>query len=132
MFMLPFNSGEHWVLTIIDPDQSTAYFMDPLKRRLPTGDWMKIVESAIAMFNAERQKKGRSSVLWKNLAGIPPQPNNKECGYFVMRYMRDIIEDKDLTLFPRKWERRGNSQYTQAYIDMMRNEWAKYVVKAYV
>ncbi|PRQ34678.1 putative Ulp1 protease family catalytic domain-containing protein [Rosa chinensis] len=87
---------------------------------------------AFGMFNAERKKKGRSSVIWKNLAGIPPQPSNKECGYFVMRYMRDIIEDKDLSLFATKWERRGSSQYTQEDIDQLRNEWAKFVVKTYV
>ncbi|XP_062018079.1 uncharacterized protein LOC133734441 [Rosa rugosa] len=133
MFMLPFNSGDHWILTIIHPDEGTAYFMDPLKRRLPTGDWMSIVETAIGMYNVAMNRKGaRSSTKWKNLAGIPPQPSNKECGYFVMRYMRDIIEDKDLSLFATKWERRGNSQYTQADIDEIRNEWAKFVVKSYV
>ncbi|PRQ37372.1 putative Ulp1 protease family catalytic domain, transposase, Tnp1/En/Spm [Rosa chinensis] len=132
MFMLPYNSVDHWMLTIADPDRGTAYFMDPLKKRLPTGDWMSLLETAFGMFNAERKKKGRSSVIWKNLAGIPPQPSNKECGYFVMRYMRDIIEDKDLSLFATKWERRGNSQYTQEDIDKLRNEWAKFVVKTYV
>ncbi|PRQ43768.1 putative Ulp1 protease family catalytic domain-containing protein [Rosa chinensis] len=132
MFMLPYNSGDHWMLTIVNPNQGTAYFLDPLKRRLPTGDWMSIVETALGMYNSERKRKGRSSVMWKNLAGIPPQPSNKECGYFIMRYMRDIIEDKDLSLFLVKWERRGSSHYTQADINQMRNEWAKFVVKAYV
>ncbi|PRQ36411.1 putative Ulp1 protease family catalytic domain-containing protein [Rosa chinensis] len=132
MFMLPYNSCDHWMLTIVNPNQGTAYFLDPLKRRLPTGDWMSIVETALGMYNSERKRKGRSSVMWKNLAGIPPQPSNKECGYFIMRYMRDIIEDKDLSLFLVKWERRGSSHYTQADINQMRNEWAKFVVKAYV
>ncbi|KAM5584191.1 hypothetical protein ABKV19_003845 [Rosa sericea] len=82
MFMLPYNSGDHWTLTLVDPDKETAYFMDPLKR-LPTGDWMSIVETVVRMYNAEKKKQGRSSVQWKNLAGIPPQPSNKECGYFI-------------------------------------------------
>lgn len=37
--------SDHWTLTLVDPDKQTAYFMDPLKRRLPTGDWMSIVET---------------------------------------------------------------------------------------
>ncbi|KAM5574764.1 hypothetical protein ABKV19_013952 [Rosa sericea] len=46
--------------------------------------------------------------------------------------MRDIIENKDMSLFPSKWERRGSSQYTQANIDQVRNEWGKFVVNTYV
>ncbi|XP_062026022.1 uncharacterized protein LOC133742378 [Rosa rugosa] len=120
------------MLTLVDPEKGTAYFMDPLKRRLPIGDWMSIVDTAMRMYNAEKNKQSRSSLHWKNLAGIPPQPSNKECGYFIMRYMRDMIEDKDMSLFPSKWERRGSSQYTQADIDQVRNEWGKFVVNTYV
>ncbi|PRQ34646.1 putative Ulp1 protease family catalytic domain-containing protein [Rosa chinensis] len=83
------------------------------------------------MYNAHKGRKGQSSVLWKNLSGIPPQPNAKDCGYFVMRYMRDIIEDKDLT-FVNKWERRSNLVYSQEDIDVMRCEGAKFVVKSYM
>ncbi|XP_061995506.1 uncharacterized protein LOC133713482 [Rosa rugosa] len=128
MFMLPYNSGDHWMLTLVDPEKGTAYFMDVLNRCLPTGDWMSIVDIAMRMYNAEKNKQSRCSVHWKNLAGIPPQPSNKECEYFIMRYMRDIIEDKDMSLFPSKWKRRGNSQYTQTDIDQVRNEWGKFVV----
>ncbi|XP_024193342.1 uncharacterized protein LOC112185470 [Rosa chinensis] len=105
--------------------------MDPMKRRLPTGEWVSIVDSAISMYNAHKGRKGRSSPIWKNLSGIPPQPNNKECGYFVMRYMRDIIEDKDFS-FVNKWERRSSLVYTQVDIDEIRNEWARFVVNRYV
>ncbi|XP_040366417.1 uncharacterized protein LOC112176242 [Rosa chinensis] len=83
------------------------------------------------MYNAHKGRKGRSSPLWKNLSGIPPQPSSKECGYFIMRYMRDIIEDKDFS-FVNKWERRSNHIYTQVDIDEMRNEWARFVVNRYV
>ncbi|PRQ54700.1 putative Ulp1 protease family catalytic domain, transposase, Tnp1/En/Spm [Rosa chinensis] len=84
IFMLPYNSDKHWVLTIVDPEQEIVYFMDPMKRRLPTGEWVSIVDSAISMYNAHKGRKGRSSPLWKNLSGIPPQPSSKECGYFIM------------------------------------------------
>ncbi|XP_024179791.2 uncharacterized protein LOC112185725 [Rosa chinensis] len=131
IFLLPYNADNHWMLTVVNPEENTVYFMDPLKRRLPTGEWRSIVDTAIAMYNAHKGKKGRSSVLWKNLAGIPPQPSSTECGYFVMRYMRDIIEDKDLS-FVRKWERRSNYMYSQEDIDVIRNEWAKFVVKSYM
>ena len=28
--------------------------------------------------------------------GIPEQTDSKTCGYFVMRYMKEIVEDKNL------------------------------------
>ncbi|KAK9942843.1 hypothetical protein M0R45_008491 [Rubus argutus] len=110
LFMLPYNSDSHWMLTVVDPDKETVYFMDPMKRRLATGEWTGIVDSAIGMYNSHKGRKGRSSVNWKNLAGIPPQPSDKECG----------------------WERRGNLRYSQENIDEVRNEWAKFVVNTYV
>ncbi|KAL6183900.1 hypothetical protein ACLB2K_045310 [Fragaria x ananassa] len=93
MFMLPYNSGDHWTLTVVDPDNDTVYFMDP---------------------------------------GMPFQPSDKECGYYVMRYMREIIKDKDTSRFVTKWDKRGSCKYTQEDFDEMRNEWADFAVKKYV
>ncbi|KAM5578461.1 hypothetical protein ABKV19_008661, partial [Rosa sericea] len=97
IFLLPYNASVHWMLIVIDPDNETVYFMDPLRRRLPGGEWKDIVDTAISMFKGERNKKGRSFGQWKNMAGIPSQPNDKQCGYFVLRYMRDIIHDTNLS-----------------------------------
>ncbi|XP_040375711.1 uncharacterized protein LOC121053167 isoform X1 [Rosa chinensis] len=51
--------------------------------------------------------------------------NDKQCGYFVMRY---IIHDTNLS-FADKWARRANHVYCQVKIDEVRNELASYVVK---
>ncbi|PRQ34707.1 hypothetical protein RchiOBHm_Chr5g0072081 [Rosa chinensis] len=45
-----------------------------------------------------------------------------------MRYMKEIVEDKSLDFFT-KWERRGKATYTQEDIDVVRNEWAKFMLK---
>ncbi|PRQ31131.1 putative Ulp1 protease family catalytic domain-containing protein [Rosa chinensis] len=63
--------------------------------------------------------------------GIPEQQSSKDCSYFIMRYMKDIVEDKNLEFFS-KWEKRGKAAYTQQHIDEVRNEWAKFVVKTYM
>ncbi|PRQ22883.1 hypothetical protein RchiOBHm_Chr6g0255101 [Rosa chinensis] len=60
--------------------------------------------------------------------GIPEQWTDKDCGYCIMRYMKDIVEDKNLDFFS-KWERRGKTAYTQQHIDEVRTEWVKFVVK---
>ncbi|KAL6199636.1 hypothetical protein ACLB2K_029419 [Fragaria x ananassa] len=132
VFMLPYNSGDHWTLTVVDPENDTVYFMDPVRRRIPCGDWAKIVKDAMVMANTAGKRNGRSSMIPKNLAGMPFQPSDKECGYYVMGYMRKIIEDKDTSRFVTKWDKRGSCKYTREYLDEVRNEWADFAVKKYV
>ena len=49
------------------------------------------------MYNSHTGKQSsRKSPIWKNLQGTPRQPTNVECGYYVMRFMRDIIHDAGL------------------------------------
>ncbi|XP_024188382.2 uncharacterized protein LOC112192748 [Rosa chinensis] len=119
------------MLTIIKLDEDTVYFMDPLKRRLITGEWKNIVDNGIKIHNAQVKNQSRKATTWKNCAGIPEQWTDKDCGYFIMRYMKDIVEDKNLDFFS-KWERRGKAAYTQQHIDEVRTEWAKFVVKTYM
>ncbi|BBN69911.1 hypothetical protein Prudu_1244S000200 [Prunus dulcis] len=45
---------------------------------------------------------GRKAVIWKTLSGTPKQPSSVECGYYVMRFMRDIIMDPSLA-FEKKY-----------------------------
>ena len=37
-------SSCHWMLTVVNPDEEIVHFMDPLKRRLVTGEWRNIVD----------------------------------------------------------------------------------------
>ncbi|KAL6558702.1 hypothetical protein OROMI_019052 [Orobanche minor] len=107
--------ASHWVLSIIDPENEKVYYLDPIRRRLPLGscEWKIVVNSL--------------------KAAVPHQPDAIQCGYYVMRYMRDIVEDKDQFNFVNKWSRRdGGLEYTQDEIDVVRNEWAKFIVSTYV
>ncbi|XP_024156196.1 uncharacterized protein LOC112164199 [Rosa chinensis] len=45
IFLLPYNAFVHWMLTVINPDNETVYFMDPLRRRLPGEEWKDIVDT---------------------------------------------------------------------------------------
>ncbi|PRQ30450.1 hypothetical protein RchiOBHm_Chr5g0024781 [Rosa chinensis] len=53
---------------------------------------------------------------------------DKTCGYWIMHYMRDIVEDKNQE-WSAKWERKANHYYTMENVDAVRAEWAKYVMK---
>ncbi|CAL9018721.1 unnamed protein product [Prunus brigantina] len=55
-----------------------------------------MLNSAIKMYNSHIGRQGRKATIWKTLPGTPKQPSSVECGYYVMRFMRDIIMDPSL------------------------------------
>ncbi|KAI5350623.1 hypothetical protein L3X38_003514 [Prunus dulcis] len=148
IFMMPYNPGRHWVLLIVRAKRETVYFLDPLPgNRVVDEEAKNIVNSAIKIYKSHIARAGRKSVIWKTLSGTPKQPSNVECGYYVMRLMRDIIMDPSLA-FEKKIRRnylhtfhvvfciindghyaKGNQEapYPQEAIDEVRNEWAEFV-----
>ncbi|VVA35167.1 PREDICTED: PRUPE_6G193600, partial [Prunus dulcis] len=94
IFMMPYIPGRHWVLLIVRAKRETVYFLDPLPgHRVVDEEAKNIVNSAIKIYNSHIGRAGRKAVIWKTLSGTPKQPSNVECGYYVMRFMRDIIND---------------------------------------
>ncbi|ONI01811.1 hypothetical protein PRUPE_6G160400 [Prunus persica] len=69
-----------------------------------SGTCIVVYMSAIKVLNVKRNRKGRKTPQWIILMGTPKQPTNTECGYFVMRYMKEIVEDKNLE-FASKWSK---------------------------
>ncbi|BBH05766.1 hypothetical protein Prudu_017251 [Prunus dulcis] len=87
----------HWILLIVRAKKETVYFLDPLPgHRVVDEEAKNIVNSAIKIYNTHIARAGRKNVIWKTLSGTPKQPSSVECGYYVMRFMRDIIMDPSL------------------------------------
>ncbi|KAL6272709.1 hypothetical protein ACE6H2_023401 [Prunus campanulata] len=108
--------------------KETVYFLDPLPgKRVVDEDGKNILNSALKMYNSHIGRVGRKAPLWKTLTGTPKQPSSVECGYYVMRFMRDIILDPSLE-FEKKFAK-GNDEapYPQAAIEEVRKEWAEFV-----
>ncbi|ONI22867.1 hypothetical protein PRUPE_2G155700 [Prunus persica] len=128
IFMMPYNPGRHWILLIVRAKKETVYFLDPLPgHRVVDEEAKNIMNSALKIYNTHIARAGRKNVIWKTLSGTPKQPSNVECGYYVMRFMRDIIMDPSLG-FENKYAK-GNQEasYPQEAIDEVRNEWAEFV-----
>ncbi|KAL6219919.1 hypothetical protein ACLB2K_007677 [Fragaria x ananassa] len=100
LFMVSYNSDQHWVFTVVEPEKENVYYMDPLRRRLPIAsvEWKSVINSAIAKYNTEKGKPSVNAVAWKNLG----------------------------------WDKRNKFVYTQDDLDVLRNEWAKFIISKYL
>ncbi|KAL5570916.1 hypothetical protein UlMin_020513 [Ulmus minor] len=96
IFLAPYNANSHWMLVAIDPFNNSAYFMDSMGRKAPND-----VKDA-----------------------APQQPGGVECGYYVMHFMKDIVEKHILSTSEKAFD---TKTYSQEEIDELRNEWAVYV-----
>ncbi|XP_074591931.1 uncharacterized protein LOC141847752 isoform X2 [Curcuma longa] len=111
----------HWILTVIEPYTEIVYVLDSLSHRMRYEDWKYIVEMALRLFNSNKGRKGRKKPVWEILQA-PRQPDGKQCGYYVMRFMRQIIAEIETI------ERDGlrsifkAAEYTRAEIDEVRSE----------
>ncbi|VFQ94256.1 unnamed protein product [Cuscuta campestris] len=96
-FLIPFNDVNHWALTVVKPNEEVVYYMDPLKRRIYSQEWTEVVDNAIVFYkNTMNTPMLKKKVSWENMAGIPMQKGSVDCGLFVMRYMKEICQDKEV------------------------------------
>ncbi|KAH6787328.1 hypothetical protein C2S52_006880 [Perilla frutescens var. hirtella] len=127
LVLVPCNVGEHWILTIIQPHKEHVILMDPLAHRNRDSTWKYVVDIAMNMFNAKLGKKGKKTPNWEVIKG-PIQPDSKQCGYYVMRFVNDIVKglakDDNISigsLFNKK-------EYSKVEIDEIREDWATCVI----
>ncbi|KAL6136929.1 hypothetical protein ACLB2K_062224 [Fragaria x ananassa] len=130
IYSIPYNTGQHWTLTIVNPELETTRYMDPLKRRLDGSEWSAIVTDSIKMYRGllRKQPRKKKASPWKPLLGVPIQKDDVSCGYYVMRYMKEIVEDNNIDL-DKKWGTRAGLTYTAEEIDEIRGEWAEHVLQ---
>ncbi|KAL8105256.1 hypothetical protein AgCh_029157 [Apium graveolens] len=67
-----------------------------------------------------------SIVIPCDTEGSSKQPGGHECGYVVMRNMKDIIEDKEMT-FITKWANKSRKSYKMEKLDVVRIEALAYI-----
>ncbi|RVW72464.1 hypothetical protein CK203_060492 [Vitis vinifera] len=91
---IPYNPNFHWVLVALDMRTMTAYYLDPIQKQ-PCDDLMEIVNMALRIHPPEKQRSSKREPTWVKVV-CPRQLGSVECGYYVMRYMKDIIVDPSL------------------------------------
>ncbi|RVW78576.1 hypothetical protein CK203_049758 [Vitis vinifera] len=107
----------HWVLVALDMRTMTAYYLDPMQKQ-PCDDLKEIVNMALRIHPPEKQRSSKREPTWVKVV-CPRQLGSVECGYYVMRYMKDIIVDPSLLSTKFK----GKKSYSEVELNEVRSEW---------
>ncbi|XP_059596859.1 uncharacterized protein LOC132254681 [Vitis vinifera] len=114
---IPYNPNFHWVLVALDMRTMTAYYLDPIQKQ-PCDDLKEIVNMALRIHPPEKQRSSKREPTWVKVV-CPRQLGSVECGYYVMRYMKDIIVDPSLLSTKFK----GKKSYSEVELNEVRSEW---------
>ncbi|KAK9714355.1 hypothetical protein RND81_06G087900 [Saponaria officinalis] len=92
--MAPIYNSNHWMLLVICPQTYTIYEFDPITSKAGRELYMKmVVPSALKRYklSAGHLKVTRREPLWKSVK-CPQQTKSVEYGFFVLRFMFDIVK----------------------------------------
>ncbi|XP_059599048.1 uncharacterized protein LOC104881908 [Vitis vinifera] len=121
LVFLPYNPRFHWVLAVIDLKSQIVYYLDSQLQQ-PYQDIKDIVNMGFRIFVSQKKKGSKKELKWMVVEG-PKQLDGVMCGYFVMRYMRDIIANR--SLLTSQFE--GKKTYSRAELDEVRSEWVSFL-----
>ncbi|XP_042424880.1 uncharacterized protein LOC122012415 isoform X2 [Zingiber officinale] len=87
--------------------------------------WKTMVTNGVKMYNASKGIAKASG--FKQLMGNLKQSGSVECGYCVMRYMKEIVECKNPQLEKMFAGTIKNQYYNQSQYDEVRSEWSEFI-----
>ncbi|KAA0068139.1 transposase [Cucumis melo var. makuwa] len=123
LVLAPFNPGGHWALLAINAYDETVYYLDSL-RTTSRVDIRYVTDMAITIFRSQKNiQTSRKQPIWKTMK-CPLQVRVVECGYYVMRYMRDIITNGSIVVTDLIDTR---TSYSQLELDEVRTELADFL-----
>ncbi|KAK1356780.1 hypothetical protein POM88_050036 [Heracleum sosnowskyi] len=138
LFLLPHNTNCHWILVSIWGGE--IFVLNPLPRSTTFPDLEKSISRAVVAFNIQ-VGRGNKALAVKYLSisfffcglvislGCPKQPGGIECGYVVMRYMKEIVMDREMS-FLKKWSSKSRKlSCSRADLDEVRCETAAHIEK---
>ncbi|KAI9124985.1 hypothetical protein K1719_003601 [Acacia pycnantha] len=115
-WLVPICEGNHWSLCAICPESNIIYWFDSLGRE-QSDDIEKIFTEALDMYHII----GEKNTIWLR-PNYHRQLGDKQCGYYVMGYMYDIIDLNQVHLLDTHFK--NLECYTQEDINFIRNLWS--------
>ncbi|CAH9148478.1 unnamed protein product [Cuscuta epithymum] len=126
-YLAPYHEGNHWTLCVICPNLNEVFWFDSIGGR-PTKQIKQIIDASFAQASLKGRKPvNRYKTTKWTVCPCPMQPGSVECGYYVMRFMYDIIsaqtnQNMNKIFAPHK-------KYTQGDLDIVRGMWCKALCK---
>ncbi|KAF4397761.1 hypothetical protein G4B88_025253 [Cannabis sativa] len=125
--VVPWNHGKHWVCAILVPQAYHVYYLDPLNAPITNRPIiLKTIKEAYDTYLMRRSMEIPKNLSIKELV-CPHQPSNIECGYYVMRMIKELVQSPNRRDYIKK-ELIDKKPYPKAMIDEMREEWATYML----
>ncbi|KAI5439139.1 hypothetical protein KIW84_024784 [Lathyrus oleraceus] len=133
LFFIPFNTGGHWLLLAINPIREIVYYLDSLGNDWTTYPDMKVlIDTVLQAFRAQRDiqtsRRGANSITWIKVA-CPQQRNQIDCGYFMLRFMRDTLALGRLKIPTDYFDEFKCAFYTKDQVDEIKEEWCQFMIK---
>lgn len=97
------------------------FILNPLPHSTSYPELEKAVSRGVQSFNIETGRGSRIPKI-KYIPGCPKQPG----GYVIMRYLKDITEDPEMS-FVKKWATRNRRTYEKKELDEVRCEALDYI-----
>ncbi|KAH7841193.1 hypothetical protein Vadar_026857 [Vaccinium darrowii] len=92
LVFIPHVSGFHWVLFVIDLSYPIVYYLDSLHGSIHQN--LKLILST-AIKLRDNAKNLERILAWKEVE-CPMQPMNVECGFYDMRFMKELIANRSM------------------------------------
>ncbi|XP_074319021.1 uncharacterized protein LOC141655927 [Silene latifolia] len=127
----PYFEGNHWMLAAINPKDGVVYWCDPTGTLEPRKFLKDTINLAITKLNSMDPLFGchpQKQLEWK-IIKCPTQPfGTVLCGYYVCRYMLEIIRGRYISIIP-NFMIKAPKTYSVEQIDEVREIWAEYALK---
>ncbi|XP_038895930.1 uncharacterized protein LOC120084092 isoform X2 [Benincasa hispida] len=125
LVLIPYNTGCHWILIIINLQENCVYVMDSLRSKI-LEEFQGVINTSLKNWQAKHSlEQYRTRIRWKPIK-CPRQFGAIECGYYVQKYIREIVQNSNThisNLFNTRLA------YEQKEIDAVRLEWAEFVAR---
>nr|KAJ0228130.1 hypothetical protein LSAT_V11C100049440 [Lactuca sativa] len=121
IIFMPYNPG-HWVLGVLDMKSDTCYYLDSLSSGNFNMQLKQIVDSAMVLYATQSGSNERVKLNWVNVT-CPVHPGSTECGYYMLRFTKEIMEEVIEVLLGD-----GKVEYTTNDIDEIHEKLLEFVI----
>ncbi|KAI5430633.1 hypothetical protein KIW84_035009 [Lathyrus oleraceus] len=95
-------------------------------------DMKVLIDTVLQAFRAQRDiqtsRRGANSITWIKVA-CPQQRNQIDCGYFMLRFMRDTLALGRLKIPTDYFDEFKCAFYTKDQVDEIKEEWCQFMIK---